>query len=399
MATPAVFDTSFILPDNLKKSFAANLVRTQPNGTAPLFALTAMTGAKSAVQIKHGYFTKAMVFPQAQLTAALTAGATTVPLSNVDHMVPGMVMRIVSTGENIRVSAVDTVAKTVTVSRAFGTVSAAAAAANDWVYQVGTAFEQASVRPQANSLQPQYIDNNTQIFRNSWAIAGTADAVQTYVGMGEMAENRQDCASFHAQDIEKALFFGQKSLSTLNNQVLSTMDGLESVIRQYAPANIYTAGATTSYDQLEAALDPVFSVATDPKVANERVLFVGGKALRVINKIGRLTGQYQILDGTTNFGLQFSTFKIPRGTFRMIEHPLLNSNPWLASSAWAVDLSTFDIAWLRKTFHKGYGMAGEIAGDNGVDAMGGTLTSELTTEIKNPAANGIVFGLTDGVAS
>lgn len=394
MATPAVFDTSFILPDNLKKSFAANLVRTSPNGTAPLFALTAMTGTKSATQISHGYFTKAMVFPQAKLTAAIAAGATTIAVDNTNYFVPGQIFRIASTGENIRVLTVPS-ATSITVSRGFGTITAKAANANDWIYQIGSAFEQASLRPQANALQPQYVSNNTQIFRNSWAISGTAAAVETYVGMGEMAENRADCASFHAQDIEKALFFGQKSLTTVNNQVMSTMDGLESVLTQLAPANITTAGATTNYDQLEAALDPVFSVATDAKVANERVLFVGGKALRVINKIGRLTGQYQIVDGATNFGLQFSTFKIPRGTFRMIEHPLLNSNPWLSASAWAVDLSTFDVAWLRKTFHKGYGLTGEIAADAGIDAMGGTLTSELTTEIKNPSANGIIWGLTD----
>lgn len=398
MATPAVFDTSFILPDNLKKSFAANLVRTSPNGTAPLFALTAMTGQKSASQITHGYFTKAMVFPQAQLTGAITNSATTLPVSNTNYMLPGMIFRIASTGENVRVTAIAS-PTSLTVTRGFGTVTAKAANANDWVYQIGTAFEQASVRPQANNLQPQFITNNTQIFRNSWALSGTADAVSTYVGMGEQAENRADCASFHAQDIEKSLFFGQKSISTLNNQVISTMDGLESVLTQLAPANISTAGSTTNYDQLEAMLDPVFNVATDPKVANERVLFVGGKALRVINKIGRLTGQYQIIDGATNFGLQFSTFKIPRGTFRLIEHPLLNTNPWLAASAWAVDLSTFDVAWLRKTFHKGYGIQGEIAADNGIDALGGTLTSELTTEIKNPSANGIIYGLTDGAAS
>lgn len=395
MATPAVFDTSFILPDNLKKSFAANLVRTQPNGTAPLFALTAMTGTKTATQITHGYFTKAMVFPQSQITTALTAAATTLVVASTKYMVPGMVLRIASTGENVRVVAVVN-ATQLTVTRGFGSKVGTAADVNDWVYQIGTAFEQASVRPQANSLQPQYITNNTQIFRNSWALSGTADAVATHVGMGEQAENRADCASFHAQDIEKSLFFGQKSISTLNNQVISTMDGLEAVVQAYAPANISTAGATTTYDQLEAMLDPVFNVATDAKVAPERVLFVGGKALRVINKIGRLAGQYQIVDGQTNFGLQFSTFKIPRGSFRMIEHPLLNSNPWLASSAWAVDLTTFDVAWLRKTFHKGYGLSGDIAQDDGIDAIGGTLTSELTTEIKNPAANGIIYGLTDG---
>ena len=32
--------------------------------------------------------------------------------------------------------------------------------------------------------------------------------------------------------------------------------------------------------------------------------------------------------------------------------------------------------------------------DNGIDAVGGTLTSELTVEIRNPPANAIITGLT-----
>jgi len=115
----------------------------------------------------------------------------------------------------------------------------------------------------------------------------------------------------------------------------------------------------------------------------------------VINQIGRLNSTYQIVNGETSFGLQFTEFKITRGTFKMIEHPLFNSNPDWAKMAVAVDLSTFAIAWLRKTISEEYN-AGGTPVDNGIDAQGGALTSELTTEIRNPAADGIIFNLTAG---
>lgn len=67
--------------------------------------------------------------------------------------------------------------------------------------------------------------------------------------------------------------------------------------------------------------------------------------------------------------------------------------------AMAVDLSSFDTPYLRKTTHKGYGLSGEEAADAGIDAMGGTLTTELTTQITNPSANAIVYGLTDAAAN
>ena len=146
-------------------------------------------------------------------------------------------------------------------------------------------------------ITPVRITNLTQIFRNTWALTDTARATQVIAGETTVAENKQDCAAFHAADIEKALFFGQKSSGTRNGKPFRTMDGLISIVEQYtAQDNVHTAAATTNYTQLETMLDPVFNQATDPKVANERVMFVGGAAKRVLNNIGRLNGTYQMVD-------------------------------------------------------------------------------------------------------
>jgi hypothetical protein len=165
---------------------------------------------------------------------------------------------------------------------------------------------------------------------------------------------------------------------------------------------VNAAGGTTNYTQLEGFLDPVFNQATDPKVANERVLFVGGTAHRVINNIGRLNGTYYIADGQTSWGLQFGTFKTTRGTFRVIEHPLFNTNTSWSKMAVAVDLNTFRIAYLgdRKTQNREFNadMTDVDPVDNGIDAVGGTLTTEATSVIKNPPANAIITNLTAAAA-
>jgi len=218
------------------------------------------------------------------------------------------------------------------------------------------------------------------------------------------AESRQDAAAFHAADIEKAIFFGQKSQGTRNGQPFRTLDGLINMIETpsfYPPSfqgstNSFTAGATTNYTQLEGFLDPVFDQTTDPKGSNERVLFVGGKAKVVINNIGRLNGTYHLVDGQTNFGLNFTTLTMPRGKFRIIEHPLFNTNQTWAKMAVAVDLPTFRLAYLagRKTQNMEFNTKGEMAQDNGIDAVGGTLTTEVTTVIKNTPANAVIRNLT-----
>jgi hypothetical protein len=404
-----MFTTSQLIQDLAKKSFAGMITRLMPNGSAPLFGMTSMLGEETAVQVEHGFFTKTMLFPQMTLSAAVANAADTqLTVLSTANILPGMIMRIDSTGENVIVNSVPT-STIVNVTRAVGNVAAANTLASDNLYQVGNAFEEASVRPNALIINPVRITNLTQIFRNTWAISDTVRTTQMIAGDTNIAESRQDCAGFHAADIEKALFFGQKFQGTRNNQPFRTMDGLVSIVgnltyypSSYVAANVNAAGATTNYTQLEGFLDPVFNQATDPKVANERVLFVGGGAHKVLNNIGRLNGTYFISDGQTSWGLQFGTFKTTRGSFRVIEHPLFNTNASWSKMAVAVDLTTFKLAYLgdRKTQNREFNadMLDVDPVDNGVDAVGGTLTTEVTSVIKNPPANAIITNLTAAAA-
>lgn len=402
-----IFTSSNLTQDLAKKSFAGMITRLMPNGVAPLFGLTSMLSTDTAVQPEHGFFTKTMLFPQmTDSGAGATAVAVLLTVLSTATLLPGMIMRVDTTGENIIINTINS-GTTVSVTRGVGNVAAAAIAASTNMFQVGNAFEEASLRPNALIINPVRITNLTQIFRNTWAISDTIRATMMIAGDTNVQESRRDCAAFHAADIEKALFFGQKSQGVRNGQPFRTMDGLISIVQNAANypsiyagvANNFTAGGTTNYTQLEGFLDPVFNQATDPKIANERVLFVGGTAKKVLNNIGRLNGTYMMVDGQTGWGLQFSTFKTARGQFRVIEHPLFNTNASWAKMAVAVDLSTFNLAYLgdRKTQNKEFNSPDSTdmdVSDNGIDAVGGTLTTEVTCVVKNPPANSIIFGLT-----
>lgn len=388
-----IFASDNFPTDLARKSFAGMITRLMPNGQAPLFALTSMLASAKALQFQHGYWTKTMVFPQATLNGAIAnGGVTDFVVTDTSDILPGMLLRAQSTGEIISVSAVPS-ATHLTVVRGVGTIAAAAIADTIKLYGVGNGFEEGSDRPTGQAILPALVNNYTQIFRNSWGITKTGAATQLAVGSSAVAENKTDCAAFHAADMEKAIFWGQKFLGSKNGQPFHTMDGLVNSVTTLASGNVNTAGATTTYTQLETLLDPCFNQMTDPTTGNERLLFVGGSALKVLNNIGRLNGVYEIVDGQTSFGLQFKTFKIARGTFRMIEHPLLNSNTDWAKMAIAVDLSTFALPYLRETFTEDYNQNG-VQVDNGIDAVGGSLTTELTCEIRNPGANAIIYGLT-----
>ena len=407
--TTGIFNSGNFTTDLAKKSFAGMITRLMPNGSAPLFGITSMLGEETALQWEHGFFTKTMIFPEMKINAVggYTAAAPSFVVDSTTNLLPGMIMRNERTGENVIINTVPTTTD-VTVARGVGTVSAAAINDDDDWYQVGNAFEESSIRPNAQNIIPVRITNLTQIFRNTWAVSGSAEAVAVIAGSEVDTESRQDCAALHAIDIEKALLFGQKSQGTRNGQPFRTMDGLINIVENaaYYPAsyggvvNSFTAGGTTNWTQLEGFLDPAFNQATDPKGSNERVLFVGGVAKRVINNIGRLNGTYQLMDGQTNWGLSFSTLTLARGKYRLIEHPLLNTNATWSKMAIGVDLPTFKLAYLmgRKTSNKEFNTSGNQAQDNGIDAIGGTLTTECTCVVKNPPANVVIRNLTAGAA-
>ena len=387
-------------PQNLNAlSFAQAITRLMPNGTAPLFGLTSLLKDETASNIEHGYFSKTMIFPSVTSTAGDLVGATTLTVAAYTDIVPGDLILNERTGEVILVTATPTTT-TLTVQRAVGTVAAAAINAADVMRTVGNAFEEGSVRPSAVAIIAARYVNNTQIFRNSWAVTKTAAAIPQIAGSGYVSESKQDCAALHAMAIEKALFFGQKYMGTRNGQPFHTMEGIVARVNAAASGNITTLGATTNWTQFEAALDKTLETVTDPKGGNIRTMFVGGTARRVIHNIARLNSTYQITTNETAWGLQIDTIRTPRGTFEMIEHPLFNA--YGGASMWAkmaviADLNAFSLAYLRKTSDASYNSAGALV-DNGVDAEGGTLTTELTCTIKNPAAFGVLYNFTAAAA-
>ena len=385
--------SSHLTKDQAAKSFSGMIARFMPMGDAPLFGLTSMLKTETALQFQHGYFSKTMIFPSVTLSAQAAAADVVLNVTSTANIVPGMLLR--PDGASTELMLVEGVIGTaqLVVRRGVGSVAPAIIPISTLCIQVGNASEEASTRPLAVSIQTVLQTNFTQIFRNTWAVSGTAAETKMIAGDGNVSESKMDCAALHSSDIEKAIIWGQKYLGTKNNQLFHTMDGIVSIVGTQAPANVTTLGATTNFTQLETALDPTFNVRTDQMVGNERIMLVGGVAKRVLNNIGRLNGTYQLMEGMTEFGLQFTTMRMTRGLFRIIEHPLLNA--WGSSSSYAkmaivVDMASFNLAYLGNRKTKAF----DVIGEDGVDAVGGTLTTELTCLIKNPAAFAILYNFT-----
>lgn len=378
------------------RSFAGQILRRFPNGSAPMFALSSVMGKSTAKQSQHGYFTKVMTFHVMTGIGVDLAADTDMNWTSTTGLVVGMIFTNARTRENVRVTAIAS-ATNVTVTRAFGRIAAADTVDGDkWIHS-GTAFEEASNRPVSRRLTTTYVSNYTQIFRNAWALTNTAKASMAEMGISNIAENRNDCAMFHSVDIESAIIYGQPLMDTSGTTPIHATQGVIDAIYQYASGNIQAAASTTGFDQLVAMVEPMFTYASNLGDPRTRIAYCDATALRVLNQIGRASGQITITQAETQFGMKFTQFQFYKGTINLVEHPLLNG---LARTGMALimDMPSLKMAYLgdRDTIPEDYNFA--TPADSGQDATGGSLLTEAAVELINPFTCGLITGLTQGVA-
>lgn len=394
-----VFNTSLNPAELNMRSFAGTMLRLFPNGSAPLFALSSQLGKSSAKSSTHGYFSKTMSFIKTTSTAGDLVGANLLTVGSNVGMTVGMVLHNPRTRENMLVvSPIPAGTTTINVTRAFGRVAAAAINAADTLMQVGTAFAENSLRPAARQLATVYIPNFTQIFRNAWALSDTARASLAEQGYSNIAESRKDCSTFHSVDIESAIIWGQPIMDTTGSQPIHATQGVIDAVEQYAPGNTNAAAATTTFAQLVTLLEPAFQFSTDMSNAKTRVLFGDSTAVKVINDIGRASGQVYITQNETSFGMNFTKFKFYKGEINIIEHPLMNGLG-LSGNALVMDMPALKLAYMegRDTKPEEYGGNGKAV-ELGTDGVGGSLTTELAVELINPYSCAYITGLTAGIA-
>ncbi len=392
-----IFNTTLNPAELNAKSFAGTILRLFPNGSAPLFALSSQSGKSKAKASTHGYFSKTLSFIKTTSTVADAAGATTMNVASTAGMTPFMVLMNTRTRENIRVLTIAS-GTTITVTRAFGRVAAAACTIGDNLIQVGTAFMEGSDRPTARQLSTVYIANYTQIFRNAWGLTDTARASLAEMGYSNIAESRKDCSMFHSIDAESAILFGQPKMDTSGSQPLHATQGIIDAIYQYAPSNVNAAGATANYDQLVALVEEAWTYSTDASNPKMRAGFCDSTAMKVMHQIARLSGQVEIMQSETTFGMQFTKFKFYKGEINLIEHPLMNALQTAATGTLLVmDLPALKLAYMdgRDTIAEEYNINGKVI-PNGTDGVGGSLTSEFAVELINPYSCVYVTGLTAG---
>jgi len=383
-AVPGVFASDQNIPGNRRGDFASALLQIEPNGTAPLLALSSGMESADAADTVITWFEENHLSGRAQVTAAggVNSAAIQVTLVDASFIIPGTIMLAEATGEFVFVEAV--VGNTITIDRGFAETVAQAIANSAFLQRIGTAFEEGSARPigMAQLGYPRF--NYMQIFRNAWDVTGTARRIEFYTG-DVVAKNKADCGRFHAEDIEKSILYSRKSLGMRNGKPYRTMDG---VLVQLV-TNIQVEAGSVAWTDIQSFLQGIYTRNIKGK-PNERMAFIGNTALGVINYIALKQSFMMIEPGVTEMGIKVMKWMTPFGDISLMTHPLMVESPLWTKELYVLHPGAMRTRWLRRTTPDTYDQDGRRAG---VDADFGVLTSEMCVEYKAEVTGGKFTGI------
>ena len=370
--------------------FSSVILRMNPTGTALMLALSSGMNKAGAGDTVFTWFEDSHQAGRAEIQAGGTT--TSITVDDGSFYIPGSVLLVEESGEHVLVTAV--AGNVLTVIRGLAGTTVTSVSAGDHVQQIGNAHEEASGMPTAVTQQGAPRMNYVQIFRNSWAISGTAKAVQFRTG-NKLARNKRDCATFHAEDMERAFMWGKKHIGTLNGKQFRMTDGVVAQIQNYGGIVESAANDVTgipipgnySRTDFEDFIRRVFAINVKGQ-PNERIALGGDQVLSVLNQMTMLDGTYNISQGESKVGIAVTTIQTPFGTLKLMTHPLMNENPVWQKELYVMHPGAIRKRVLRETNEEGYDANGKRI--QGKDADEGVITTEAGIEVGAARTMGIL---------
>lgn len=395
MAIQGIFTSNQGIQGERVGDFSSAVLVTNPTGRAPFLAFTSGMPKESAQDTTFTWFEDAHE-PGRQ--ACVSGGTTTtVVVADGSFYTPNTILEVQETGEHLFVSSV--IGNSLTVVRGFAGTTITSITSSHHVQKIGNAHEEASAIPVPVTQQGAPRFNFVQIFRNAWAISGTAKAVQYLTG-SKIAHNKKQCSVYHSEDVERSFIWGRKTLTTLNGRQFRTTDGILTQVETYGGVVETAATGSNPGDlsrgDLEDFIQEIFAynVMGQP---NERIAFIGSKALSEINKMSFLDGTYNFSEGATAMGIKVTKVTTPFGDLNLTTHAMMNENPQWTHELYVVHPGAVKKRVLRDTFPTN--LDGSASGTLGRDADEGIITSEMGIQVGAAKTFGIYRNIQQAVAT
>lgn len=415
MAILGLRDTTGFTTDLRPKNWREGLTLLYRYGAttkAALFSLTSMMKTRVVDDPEHYWWTKEPSTRRFRLDVdedlAADAGDTAIIFEDSTHadyrdareLKMGDVLRLEHSGELVQVMSDPVDDRNIIVRRSVGAVAATALDAdgsgiNPFAVVVGSAYEEGSNAPTGVARDPEKLYNQTQIHRQSLEFTGTA--INTRLrSKADVNEAKREALEFFSCGVERSLWLGENTTFTKNGKPMRTSGGLLSFM---PAANVVDeSGGSTTYADFEEYMQRAFKYGPDEKMA-----FIGDRALLTIQRIVRLNSVMNISPVTREFGMAVKKLETPFGILTLKRAPLFSDlssgtnttafwgmDSWL----WVVDMDSLQYVHMKNRDVKYLTKQQE----NGLDGEKSGYLGEISLECLNPKAHFLIKGLQDAAA-
>lgn len=337
------FTTDF-RPTNYRELFTL----LEPNGTAPLQALLAMTQSEETDDPKFNHFRDELPNRVLKINnvGGYDAAATSIVVDAADDIkfvVAGTLITNLRTGEVMRATAAgNSGTNTLTVSRNIGT-SGLTILDNDDLAITGFADQEAGNSPDPVSFDPTVDFNYTQIFKTSVSVSGTLQNTFLRTGSKEQ-EALMKALKFHMGDIERTMFFGQRHIENAatatprryTGGLLNLIPNVIDVASAFASANVMTE---REFDR--TLIETIMRWGNN----NEKVAFCGPRAVSNLMEIGKNRWQPTQVDNA--YGVSFTRYTTFAGDLLVYLHPMFRQIPSLQQSMVILDMTQMKYRYMK----------------------------------------------------
>jgi hypothetical protein len=350
--------------DERPKDFRENILFFNPNGEAPIFALSAKAGKRVVKDPEFAWWNEGNALVRLQVNGAAASTDTLINVDTADptsttlganygtatHLKPGDVLMVEPAADAASYTSelieVDNVLSDTqfTAKRGVGGSSAATISDNVWLTLIGSAYAEGTGAPRAVARNPTKFFNYTQIFKNTYELTGTADHTKFRTG-DPWSNDKKRKAYDHSRDIEMSILFGRRAEVTGDNgKPKRTFGGLRTFI---PAANTTVFGSAVTSSSFLDAIAPIFDFNTG--AGDTRIAFVGNAAAIELGKIFNNAPNVHInsSERVKVYGIHFQEFITPQGRVLFKTHPLLSRHGLYKKSMFVIDFDALKWAPLE----------------------------------------------------
>ncbi len=332
--------------DQKKIDMFPRIFQYDPTVNPILTIVTNRVRSQPATEVETKWLEDSPIPSWLTASAGIASGVTTLVLSAGQgaYVLPNAhVLKNMTTGELIQVTAVST--DTLTIVRGYAGTTAAAIATTDYLLNLRGAFGQGTNSPVALSTTKATKSNFCQIRKTTASVTKTLDAVALYGG-DERLYQRMKAAQEHARDWEHILLHGTKGsvVSGQANPVFLT-GGLD----YYITTNVLATSGTLTESEFLDFLPNAFRYSVSGSPGKSKVLFASSELINTINAwgISKLQTTTASDKASQTYGIDIREYVSGFGRLSVVYHPLLEQGA--RGRGYIIDLDGVMMRPLRAT--------------------------------------------------